>query len=232
MTPAGAGHPIHGASVEPKKERYVLISAAMARVEPLPIKQWPPEMRDAFAAMLPPEPRHPAPVQKDRPKGMNVLGTFAHHPALARAFWTFTGHILMATTLTLRQRELLILRVASRRKAGYEWAQHVIVGRDVGLDDEEIGRVAWGPDAPYWSTSDAALIRAVDELIDDGVISDETWGVLSGELGADQLLDVIFTVGCYETLAWMMSSLELDLDDDLHGFLTRPGSPESSSPGT
>jgi alkylhydroperoxidase family enzyme len=203
----------------------------MARIEPVPIKQWPPGMRDAVAAMSPPEPRHPAPVQKDRPKGMNVLGTFAHHPALARAFWTYTGHILMATTLTLRQRELLVLRVAARRQAGYEWAQHVIVGRDVGLTDEEIGRVAWGADAPFWSPLDAALIRAVDELIDNGAIGDETWGVLSAELDAEQLLDVIFTAGCYETLAWMMSSLELDLDPDLEAHLTGSGSPEASSPG-
>ncbi|MET0729346.1 MAG: carboxymuconolactone decarboxylase family protein [Acidimicrobiales bacterium] len=198
----------------------------MARIEPLPIKQWPPEMREAMAAMLPPVLRHPRPVQEGRPKAMNTLGTFAHHPALARAFWTFNGHVLMATTLTERQRELLVLRVAALRKAGYEWAQHVFVGRDVGLDDEEIGRVAFGPDAPLWSELDAALIRAVDELIGDGAISDATWAVLAGELDAQQLLDVIFTVGSYEILAWMMRSFDLDLDDDIRELMAKqqPGS--------
>lgn len=200
----------------------------MARIDPLPVKQWPAEMREAMAAMLPPAPRHTPPVQKGRPKGLNVLGTFAHHPALARSFWTFTGHILMATTLTLRQRELLVLRVAALRKAGYEWAQHVIVGRDVGLSDEEIGRVALGPDAPFWSPFDAALLRSVDELVGDGAISDGTWAVLAGELDTEQLLDVIFTVGCYETLAWMMRSVDLDLDEDLQVFLAGSEAPESA----
>jgi len=90
----------------------------MARIEPLPIREWPPAMRDALAAMLPPEPRHPQPERADRPKALNTLGTFAHHPALARAHLTFSGHVIMATTLTERQRELLVLRVAARRRSG------------------------------------------------------------------------------------------------------------------
>lgn len=191
----------------------------MARIEPLPIREWPPAMRDALAAMMPPEPRHPQPERADRPRAMNTLGTFAHHPALARAYLTFSGHVLMATTLTERQRELLVLRVAARRRSGYEWVQHVFMGRDAGLTDEEIARVAFGPDAPFWSEVEAALLRAVDELVDDGAIGDATWVTLSAALDVQQLLDVIFTVGSYEVLAWMMRSFDLDLDDDIAGLL-------------
>lgn len=191
----------------------------MARVEPLPIRAWPPEMRDALAAMMPAEPRHPQPARADRPKAMNTLGTFAHHPALARAYLTFSGHCIMATTLTERQRELLVLRVATLRRCGYEWAQHVFMARDAGLTDEEIARVAFGPDAPYWGTLDAALLRAVDELIGEGSVSNETWATLAADLDARQLLDVIFTVGSYEVLAWMMRSFDLPLDDEIEGLL-------------
>ena len=180
-------------------------------------------MRDALAAMLPPEPRHPRPIQEGRPKARNTLGTFAQHPALARAFLTFNGHILMGTTLSERQRELLVLRVAAVRKCGYEWAQHVFMARDAGLDDDEIARIALGPDAPFWSDLEAALLRAVDDLVDGGAIRDETWAVLAGELDTQQLLDVIFTVGAYETLAWMMRSFELDIDDDIAGMMARDG---------
>ncbi|MFC5745863.1 carboxymuconolactone decarboxylase family protein [Actinomadura rugatobispora] len=187
----------------------------MARVEPLPIKKWPPEMREALAAMVPPAPRHSQPTSEGRPKALNTLGTFAHHPALARAFFTFNGHILMATTLTERQRELLVLRVATLRSCSYEWAQHVFMAHDAGLTDDEIGRVAWGADAPYWDPLDAALLRATDELIRDGAIADPTWATLSGGLDEQQLMDVIFTVGAYETLAWLMRSFDLEFDEDL-----------------
>jgi AhpD family alkylhydroperoxidase len=191
----------------------------MARVEPLPIAKWPPGMRDALAAMMPPDPRHPQPKREDRPRALNTLGTLAHHPALARAYLTFSGHVIMATTLSERQRELLVLRVATRRACAYEWAQHVFMGRDAGLTDEEIARVAFGPDAPYWSQLDAALLRAVDELVADGSISDATWAILTAHLDHQQLLDLIFTIGSYEVLAWMMRSFDLALDDEIEGLL-------------
>ena len=72
----------------------------MARLDPIPPKQWPPEMRDALAPLRPTDSHHPAPPREGRSKGLNALGTFAHHPALTRAFNTFNGHILFSTTLT------------------------------------------------------------------------------------------------------------------------------------
>jgi alkylhydroperoxidase family enzyme len=107
------------------------------------------------------------------------------------------------------------------RKCNYEWAQHVFMARDVGLDDEEIARIALGPDAPLWSDLDAALLRAVDELVGGGAIGDETWAALARELDTQQLLDVIFTVGAYETLAWMMRSFDLAIDDDIAELMGR-----------
>ena len=110
----------------------------MARVEPLKIKQWPHEMRAALAAMDPPVPRHPRPVRKDRPMSMNTLGIYAYHPALAQAWFTFNGHLIMATTLSERQRELLVMRIATLRNCGYEWAQHIYMARDAGLTDADL----------------------------------------------------------------------------------------------
>jgi alkylhydroperoxidase family enzyme len=187
------------------------------RIRPLAPGDWPDAMRDALAALRPPEPRHPLPERRsDRPKGLNVLGTLARHPALTRAYHAFNGHVLFATTLSLRQRELLVLRVAAVRQAAYEWAQHVVIGRDVGITPDEIARVATGPDAPGWSAFEAALLRAVDELVADATITDPTWAVLSGELDEQQLMDLVFTVGAYDLLAMAMRSFGVELDDDLN----------------
>ena len=193
----------------------------MSRISPLSPKEWPKEFRAALAALRPPNARFEPLSTEDRPKGRNVLGTWAHHPELAQAYFTLNGHILMATTLSERQRELLVLRVAAVRKSGYEWAQHVFVGRDVGLSDEEIGRIAYGPDAPFWSELDAAMLRAVDELILDGGISASTFAVLTAELDVKQILDLICTVGTYETLARVFASLEVEMDDDINELMTR-----------
>jgi alkylhydroperoxidase family enzyme len=173
-------------------------------------------MRDALAALRPENARHPFPARDpDRPKGLNVLGTFARHPALARAFHTFNGHILFATTLSVRQRELLVLRVAALRQSDYEWAQHAVLAADAGLTDDELSRIQGDPDAAAWSVLDRALLSAADELVRDARIADATWAALARELDDQQLMDVVFTVGAYDLLAMALRSFDVELDDDL-----------------
>jgi alkylhydroperoxidase family enzyme len=177
----------------------------------MPFKDWPPEITGAIPAVT----RSDATLQEETQKAKNMLGTLAHHPALAKALLPFNAHILRATTLTERQRELLVLRVATIRKSAYTWAEHAPMARKAGLDDDEIARIAYGPDAPFWDPVDATILRSVDELIANGVLSDDTWTTLTEHLDPRQLLDLIFTVGAYETMSWMIRSFELDPDDDL-----------------
>src|SRR5262249_9439632 len=130
-------------------------------------------------------------------------------------------HILYATTLTERQREILVLRVAARRRSAYLWAQHLFLGRDSGLTDEEMGRIAFGPDAPFFEPLETALIQCVDDLVDDGASGGETWAALAAELDPQQLLDVVFTVGCYNTVAWLFRSFDLEVDPEIPDMLKR-----------
>ncbi len=64
-------------------------------------------------------------------------------------------------------------------------------------------------------TLERALIRAVDELLGDALVSDETWSTLSSALPERELMDVVFTVGAYDTLAMALRSFAVPLDDDL-----------------
>lgn len=189
----------------------------MARVDPLPPQDWPAEMRLALTALRPKVPRHPLPERGGRPKGLNALGLLAHHPALAEAFNTFNGHILLGSTLSARERELIVLRVARRRACAYEWAQHTVLARDAGVGVDEIRRVVAGPEAPGWSEEDATLLRAVDELVDSADLSDETWARLARTRDVPRLLDVVFTVGAYDALAMAFRSFRVELDADLSG---------------
>ena len=181
----------------------------------MPPREWPEEMRAALAALRPANPRHPHPQTKDRPNAQNALGPQARHPAVTAAFNTFNGYILFASTLTPRQRELLVLRVATLRGSAYEWEQHRVLAGDVGLDPVEVERIAAGPDASGWSPFESAMLRAVDELIGDGEIADPTWQLLAAEFDDQQLMDLVFTVGAYEILALAFRSFRIELDEDL-----------------
>jgi alkylhydroperoxidase family enzyme len=146
---------------------------------------------------------------------LNALGLLARHPDLTRAFNTFNGHILFSSTLSPRQREILVLRVAAVRHSEYEWRQHAVLAADAGLTPDEVARIEQGPGAAGWSPLDGAMVSAVDELLDNAMVTDDTWGMLAAELHIEQLMDLVFTVGAYDALAMVFLTFGVPLDDDL-----------------
>jgi AhpD family alkylhydroperoxidase len=189
----------------------------MARISPIPYAEWAPEMTSFIADFR-------TAVVGDKastggPSGANLLGTLARSPALTKPFLTFNGHILYGTSLSARQRELVVLRVARLRRCDYEWAQHVVLAAAAGLEPEEITRIIEGPTAPGWGELDRALLTVVDELLADATVSSETWSVLAGEFDTQQLMDLIFTVGTYEMVAFALRSFEVEPEPDLKPYL-------------
>ena len=154
-------------------------------------------------------------------RALNIFRTLAHHPKLLKRWLVFGNHILSKSTLSEREREIAILRVGWLCQAGYEWGQHVVIGKQAGLSDEEIQRIAEGPDAAGWDPFEATLLRATDELHEDSFISDETWAALSERYDTQQLMDLIFTVGQYHTVSMALNSLGVQLDDGLDGLPPR-----------
>jgi AhpD family alkylhydroperoxidase len=188
----------------------------MARITPRPVTDWPPTMQDALAAFRPAtSDGTPSPSKKGRRDPGNLIGTFACYPELAKAYLTFNGHILFSSSLSARNRELLVLRVAVLSGCEYEWAQHVLLGANAGLTVEEIAWIVEGPERPEWDELDRSLLRAVDELLERTEVSDATWAQLAKHLDELQLMDLVFTVGAYETLAMAIRSFGVQPDIDL-----------------
>src|SRR5205085_12079527 len=90
--------------------------------------------------------------------------------------------------LTPRDRELAILRLSWLLQAPYEFGEHVgTAKRMCDMTTEEVERVLVGSTAPGWNDRDRAIIRAVEELLQDAMISDETWATLAEHLDEKQL---------------------------------------------
>ena len=148
----------------------------------------------------------------------NIFRTFAHAPRARRRFGYWGGYILgRHNSLSPREREIVILRVGYLCRAGYEWAQHVVMGRAAGLTDDEIARIKAGADADGWSAADAALLRATDELVGDHFVTDPTWTALVADAGLSdrQRMDLVFTAGQYTQVSMMLNTFGIQLDDFL-----------------
>jgi 4-carboxymuconolactone decarboxylase len=146
------------------------------------------------------------------PLGTNFVCTLLRHPPLAKAFLTFNAYFFYASKLSLRVREILIMRMAWLRHAECEFLAHAAIGRRAGLVEADVERIQLGPEAPGLDPADADLLRAVDELKADARIGAQTWARLGSQFDTEQLLELVFVVGCYEVLAMAFNSFEIQLE--------------------
>lgn len=144
----------------------------------------------------------------------NIFATLVRAPGLFRRWLPFGGKLLNGR-IPPRERELLILRTGWLCGSPYEWGQHVGIGLRSGLTQQEIDRVATGPDADGWDAFDVTLLRAADELHADYRISDTTWQALADRYDTQQLIELPMLVGQYHLVAMTLNTLGVELDEGL-----------------
>ena len=183
------------------------------RIPSMPREQWTDEAREVFAFWGEPN-------AWEEGSKTNVIMTMGNHPPLGKVFNQFGKHFLMNNSLSAYQQEIVILRVAWRVKSAYEWHNHVGYGMNAGLSLEQIAAIRDFPEGGAWSEEDAALIHAVDDLIDGNRISDATWATLGKTLDRRQLMDLTFTIGHYVMTSWALASFGVPIEGgaDAIGF--------------
>jgi alkylhydroperoxidase family enzyme len=149
------------------------------------------------------------------------VATMLRHPNLYSSYASLARQ-LMSGSLAARDRELLILRNAWICQAPFEWGEHVAVGKRVaGLTSEEIDRVTAGSVAPGWSNRERSLLRAVEELHESAIISDETWRILAEFFNEKELIEILIVVGQYTCVAFVQNSLRVTLRPENAGLSAR-----------
>lgn len=172
------------------------------RIPPLPESEWTEE--------------HVARVEQYRSDVRigNAFRTLLHVPELVDAVMPFLIYTASETTLSPRDRELLILRAAWLTQSSALWAEHVPIARRVGLTADEVHQVAVGPTGAAWSPFEETLLRLADELYRNSSVRDETWAVLETGYDLYELVDAVMTVNQTTLLAMLYNSFGVQPDDD------------------
>ena len=150
-----------------------------------------------------------------------IVRTMLRHPALFARQVDIGIQLLGKGLLPARDRELAILRISWLCQAPYEWGEHSLIAKKLGITSEEIGRITLGSSAPGWSEHDAALLRAAEELHADAMISDATWATLSERFDDAQLIELPALIGQYQAVAYSQNSLRLRLHEGNLGLNAR-----------
>jgi alkylhydroperoxidase family enzyme len=174
------------------------------RIMPMQRADADPEVEELYALME---------AMGNPPPNMHL--TFGRHPALYAKWLPFATHVIPASSLAPRDRQILILRCAFNWRCGYAWAQHVHISRRLDvLSDREIDALQ-GRGSLDWDDKEAALINACDEVARSMDVGDPTWAVLVAHSSEPELLDIVFTIGQYALISIALRTLRVRLDDGL-----------------
>jgi alkylhydroperoxidase family enzyme len=108
-------------------------------------------------------------------------------------------------SLTMREREIVILRTCARCRCEYEWGVHLMFFADrVDLRRDQITSLTHGsPEDPSWTTDrERMLIRVVDALHETADLDDELWQDACEAFDEPELLDLFLLCGWYHAISF------------------------------
>lgn len=159
-------------------------------------------------------------VRKAR-EDIDCLEILIRHSELYLAHLGVGKQFLSGCDLSIRDRELAILRIGWLSQAPFEWGSHVVIAKRNGISAEEIEWAIEGSSASGWNKKDRATIRAMEELHFDSMITDETWADLAEFYNDRELIELTVIAGQYKTVAYMQNSLRLPIPKGKQGLEAR-----------
>jgi 4-carboxymuconolactone decarboxylase len=149
---------------------------------------------------------------------VNVVATMAHNRTLSKAFSSFAQGVLFDGGLPRRIVELAVLRMGWNCQAVYEFGQHTLFGRDVGLSEAEIFWVTRPLDQHSWSPEERAALQVVDDLYADDCVGDAAWHEASTHFDEAGMVHLLMAAGCYRVVSGFLNSAGVQLDEGVPGW--------------
>lgn len=149
-----------------------------------------------------------ASFDKLMPPGMEPLRLFrtlAHNPRVLRRVQR--GGLLDPGSISVRLRELAILRTCFRCGAAYEWGVHAgAFGSQAELDDAALYATC-APDLGVhdWGREERLVLRLCDALHDSAAVSDSLWTELAECFDEAQLVELIMLAGLYHAISFVVN---------------------------
>jgi AhpD family alkylhydroperoxidase len=152
---------------------------------------------------------------------LTLFSTLGRNRRLFRRWLFFASGLMPRGRLPRTDTELVILRVAYLRGCDYERNHHLRIGRRAGLTREQIEATSAGPSGPIWTDRQRAILTAVDALVRDGDVDDETWASLRGHLSERDCIEFCLLVGHYVMLAMTIAALRIQPETAKRSRLSR-----------
>jgi alkylhydroperoxidase family enzyme len=147
---------------------------------------------------------------------LTVFRIALRDPSTAKALHGLLVNLLFGARLAPRLRELVILRIAWRTGAAYQWTQHWDVALRLRVPAEDVAGVREWASYDGFDERDRAVLAATDEVLASGVMGDSTWAQCRAVFDDDAVMvELVAVIGAWTLIANFLRSLAIPLDEDM-----------------
>jgi alkylhydroperoxidase family enzyme len=176
------------------------------------------------ARIAPIDPPYPAEIEAEFAKIMRgappllLFRTVARNPRVLQRF--LAGGLLDRGSISLRLRELMILRTCAQCGAEYEWGVHVATfGAKAAWTQEQILSSAHGGSQDAcWSEEERSVIRLADQLHATSGVSEQLWQEMSSAFTPEQLIELVMLAGLYHAVSFMVNAFGVQHEESSPRF--------------
>jgi alkylhydroperoxidase family enzyme len=161
--------------------------------------------------------------------GSNLRRLLAHSPHGARAVGKFTTFLQGDCSVDPRLREMALVQIGYLTGQQFEYAAHIRLGLRSGASDDDFHAIAAETQGRPSGLNPLAklVLKAAREMTLDLAISDDTYAALARSLSRKEVVDLIIAISFYCGMVRLLSSLQVDVPDDLLPYLEKFPLPES-----
>jgi alkylhydroperoxidase family enzyme len=152
----------------------------------------------------------PVDLPEDMPISNNLVGVTYLNPDLHRGFASLSGRVHSASHLSVRTRELVILRVAGHLAAPYQLQQHEVGARNFGLTAKDITAAREGDVAQF--PADEAVALRLATAVENRTVDTDLWRQARLHYSEVELSDLVMLAGFYGLASRFTLALDLDLE--------------------
>jgi len=178
------------------------------RLVPMDTEKMPEECKEILKKL-------PGDTLKGRYAPVNVLGTLMHNPGTLGPFLDYWVTSKLKMGLSVREQELVILRMAVHYRCNYVWKHHVPVSVEFGVSQAELALVRKLPLPDGFNTREEALLILTDHLVNDRDLSDEIYEKYGRKIKDSELVDLISLVSQYVLFTLMNNVLRVEVESPL-----------------
>jgi alkylhydroperoxidase family enzyme len=146
-----------------------------------------------------------------------LFTVLARDERLLLRFTSSSVSYLQPSHVTVRQREVLLLRVTARCRCAYEWGMRVhYFAEEANLNEAQVYASVYGnAEDASWQPNDKMLVQLADELHDTISISDALWKSLRATFSEEAVMQLLLMAGHYRTVAYVANGLRLPLEPEV-----------------